>query len=156
MTKQSAKFHSHIELHCDLDLARSNPIFPQHTLAYDAKFICRWTSSLEDIVKTVIFWLHKPSVWPGHWTNFSAWHSGSWCCINIQSLVTKSSVVQKTSSRQTFVNVLNLHCDLHLECSNPIFPQNTPSSDTVLPNQVWLQTDWQFRRFSRNTHILII
>ena len=40
-------------LRCDLDLQRSNPIFPQDTLAYDVvlsiKFGCKRTSSLEDI-----------------------------------------------------------------------------------------------------------
>ena len=46
-------------------------------------------------------------------------------------LVTKCSVVQKVDSRQTFTNILNLHCDLDLEHSNPIFPQDIPASDAV-------------------------
>ena len=41
-------------LRCDLDLERSNSVFPQDTLAYDAalsnKFGCKRTSNLEDIV----------------------------------------------------------------------------------------------------------
>ena len=41
-------------LRFDLDLERSNSVFPQDTLAYDAalsnKFGCKRTSSLEDIV----------------------------------------------------------------------------------------------------------
>ena len=37
--------------------------------------------------------------------------------------------------------ILNFHCDLDLEHSNPIFPQDTLAYDAVLPNQVWLQTD---------------
>ena len=49
---------------------------------------------------------------------------------------------------------MNLHCTLDLECSNLIFPQNTPAYDAVLSNQVWLQTDQQFRRYN-NTEILI-
>ena len=86
-------------------------------LYYQTKFDCKLTS---------IFWLYKPSLWPLHWTqwsNFSAWHSGLWCCLIILGLVTKCSVVQKILSRQTFTNILNLRCDLDLECSNPIFPQ---------------------------------
>ena len=53
-------------------------------------------------------------------------------------------------------NILNPCCDLDLEHSNPIFPQNTPAYDAVLSNQVWLQTDQQFRRYNRNSHILIM
>ena len=52
---------------------------------------------------------------------FSAWHSGSWCCITLLNLVTKCSVIQKISSEQTFTDILNLHCDLDLKGSNPIF-----------------------------------
>ena len=57
---------------------------------------------------------------------------------------------------QTFTNILNLRCDLNLACSNPIFPQDTPAYDASLPNQVWMQIDQQFRRYDRNSHILII
>ena len=128
-------------------------------LYYQTKRGCKWASSLEDIVEIVIHWLYKPMLWPWHWrqwTNFSAWNSISWCSISKPSLVTKCSVVQKNSSGQTFTNILNLHCDLDLKCSNPIFPQDTPANDAVLPNQVWLQTYQQFRRYSRNSYILII
>ena len=52
---------------------------------------------------------------------FSTEHSGLWCCITTPSLVTKCSVVQKISSRQTFTDILNLCCDLDFECSNPVF-----------------------------------
>ena len=38
-------------------------------------------------------------------------------------------------------NILNLSCDLDLECSNPIFAQGTLAYDVLLPNQVWLQMD---------------
>ena len=65
-------------------------------------------------------------------------------------------MVQKISFQQTFTNILNLHCDLDLEHSNPIFQQNTPAYDAVLSNQVWLQADQQFRRHSKNSHILFI
>ena len=58
---------------------------------------------------------------------FSAWHSRLGCCISIPGLATKYSVVQKISSGQTFTNILTLCCDLDLECSNAIFPQDTPA-----------------------------
>ena len=108
-------------------------------LYHQTKFGCKLTSSLEDTSEIVIFWLHKPLLWPWlwtHWTNFSAWYSGLWCCTTIPGLVTKCSVVQKISSRQTFTDILNLHCDLGLERSNPIFLQNTPVYDAALSNQV--------------------
>ena len=59
-------------------------------------------------------------------------------------------------SRQTFTDILNLRCDLDLEHSNPTFPQNTLAYDAVLSNQVCLQMDRQFRKCSKNSHILII
>ena len=39
---------------------------------------------------------------------------------------------EKTSSRKTFTDILNFHCDLDLECSNPVFPQDTLAYDAVL------------------------
>ena len=72
-------------------------------------------------------------------------------------LVTKCSVVQKIWSRQTFTIILNLRCDLDLERRNTFFffSQDTPAYDAVLTNQVWLQIDQHFRRYSKNSHILI-
>ena len=55
-----------------------------------------------------------------------------------------------------WTNMLNLCCDLDLEHSNTIFPQDTPAFDAVLSNQVWLQTDQKFRRHSKSNYILII
>ena len=60
-------------------------------LCYQTKFGVKWSSSLEEIAEIVIFWIYKPSLLPWHWrqwTNFSAWHSGLWCCIIISSLIT--------------------------------------------------------------------
>ena len=37
---------------------------------------------------------------------------------------------------QTNINIFNLRCDLDLERSNPIFPQDTLAYDAVLSNQV--------------------
>ena len=46
-------------LRCDLDLERSNPIFQQDSLAYNAvvsnRVGCKRTSSLEDIVEIIMF-----------------------------------------------------------------------------------------------------
>ena len=65
-------------------------------------------------------------------------------------------MVQKILSGQTFTNILNFCCDLDLEHSNPIFPQDTQAYDAVLSYHVWLQTDQQFRRYSKTSNILII
>ena len=59
-------------------------------------------------------------------------------------------------SGQTFTDILNLHCDLDLQRSNPIFPQDTPAYDAALSKKVWLQTNQHFRRYSKNSHSLII
>ena len=58
--------------------------------------------------------------------------------------------------KKTFTDILNLHCDLDLQCSNPILPQETRAYDAVLSNQIWLQTDQRFRRYNRNSNVLII
>ena len=60
--------------------------------------------------------------------------------------------MKKISSGQTFTDMLNLCCDLDLECSNPIFQQDTLSYDAILPNQIWLQTNQQFRRYNRKSY----
>ena len=36
-------------------------------LYYYTKSGCKRTSSLEDIIEIVSFWLHKSSLWPWHW-----------------------------------------------------------------------------------------
>ena len=46
----------------------------------------------------------------------------------------KCFVVHKISSGQIFTDILNLHCDLDLERSNPILPQDTLAYNAVLPN----------------------
>ena len=122
-------------------------------LYYKTKFGCKLNSRLEDTTALVTYGLHKPMLWPWHWTqrtSFSARHSGLWCCITIPGLVTKCSVVQKILSGQAFTNILNCRCDLDLEHSNPIFPQDTLAYDAVLPNKLWLQTDKKLRRYNRN------
>ena len=133
------------------------------TRAYDAVLSNQvWLQTDQQFrryIRNYILTIYKPLQWLWHWTqwtNISAWHSGLWCCITILGLVTKCPAVQKVLSRQTFTNILNLHCDLDLERSNPIFPQDTPAYDVVLSYQVWLQMDQKFRRYNRNSHILII
>ena len=64
--------------------------------------------------------------------------------------------MEEISSGQTFTDILNLHRDLALKRSNPIFPQDTLAYNAVLSNQVWLKTDQQFRKYSQNSHILNI
>ena len=46
-------------------------------------------------------------------------------------------------------NILNLYCDSNFERNNPVLPQDTLAYEVVLPNQVWLQMDQQFRRYSK-------
>ena len=66
-------------------------------------------------------------------------------------------MIQKISSAyRPFSHISSLCCDLDLEHSNLIFPQDTPAYDAVLTNQVWLQRDQQFRRHNENSQILII
>ena len=121
-------FTNILHLRCDLDLECSNPSFHRTLwlmmLYYQTVFGCKPTSSLEDTTEIVKFWLiYKPSLWPWHWrqwTHLSAWHSGSWCCMTLPSLVTECSVVQKISE-QTITNILDLHCNPDLKCSNPFF-----------------------------------
>ena len=67
----------------------------------------------------------------------------------------KSFVVQKISG-QIFTDIFNLRF-VDLERSDSIFfPQDTMAYNAVLLNRVWLQTDQQLGRYSRNSHILII
>ena len=86
-----------LTLHSDLDRKCSNPFFfkyfdqtsPHCHLdledSYLVSLLVLWAQSLEDSKQF-----------------FSAWLSGSWCCITIPNLVTKWSAVQKISSKQTF------------------------------------------------------
>ena len=67
---------------------------------------------------------------------------------------TKMFCGSEDNTGQIFTDIFNLRCDLDLEHSNPIFPQDTLAYNVVLSNRVWLQTDQQFGRCSRNSHIL--
>ena len=152
-----------LNLRCDLDLKRSNPISPQGTLVYDAMLSNQvWLQTGQQFRRhnrnshiltiealTVTLTLKQ-------WTNFFARHSGLWFCITTPGLVKKCSVVQKILSGQTFTDILNLCCDLDLESSNRVFPQDTATYNAVLLNQVWWQTDQQFRWYSKNSLIFIV
>ena len=54
----------------------------------------------------------------------------------------------------TNTDILTLHCDLALECSTLIFPQDTLSYDRLSLDHIWLPKNQQFRRYS--SHILIV
>ena len=56
----------------------------------------------------------------------------------------------------TNINILTFHCDLDLECSNPIFSQDTLAYDDVSSDHVWLPRNQQFGKCSRKSNILII
>ena len=152
-----------LNLPCDLDLEHSNPFFPQDTPAYDAVLTNQvWLQTeqqfrrynrhshlliISDLavaltLNTVnqFFCMALWLIMPHNHTRFGH----------------KCSVVQKISSKQTFTNILNLRCDRDLQCSNPIFPMDTLAYDGVLSKHVWLQTGQHFRRFRKNSYILII
>ena len=150
--------HCILNLLCDLDLEHSNPFFHwtlwPMMLYYQTKFSCKPTSSLEDTTETVLFWLSKPSLWPWpwtQWTNFSAWHSGFWYCLAIPGLVTNAQDIVWTNVHWHFEP--SLWPWPWLQQSH--LPQDTQAYDAVLSNQVWLQTDKQFRKYSENSNILI-
>ena len=140
-------------LRCDLDFKCCNPIFSQDALAYDSlssdqvwlpknqQFRRCSSQSPILIIRALAVTLTLKTA-----SSFcSVWHSGSFSCITIPGLVTKGFAVQRMSSRQIFTDIFNLCCDPDLKCSTPIFPQYTLAYDAVLWNQVWLQTDQQFK-----------
>ena len=144
-----------LTLDCKLDLECSYPIFFQKTLwllmmYHQTKFSCQGNNTSQDVAERVIVWSQEPWLWPWREDSkqllISTWHSGSWCYITIPSLARKCSAFQTISSTQTLTSIFNLCCDLDLEHSHPIFPQNTPVYDAVLSIQLWLQIDQQFRR----------
>ena len=78
---------------------------------HQTKFGSKRISNSEDIIEAVIFWPYEPLLWPWplRWPiNLFAWHSGSWWCITIPSLVPKCSAVQKIPSWQSFIDIFNL------------------------------------------------
>ena len=129
-------------LGCDLDLEGNNPLFPQDALAYDNLSLDQvWLPKNQQFRRyssqsnVLIIWALAVTLTLKTANNFCfAWHSGSFCSITIPCLVTKCFVVHKISSGQIFNDILNLRCDLDLERSNPILPQDTLAYNAVLPN----------------------
>ena len=114
-----------LTLWCDLECECSHPILLIKLwlmmMYHQTMFGCRWINSSVDITDRVIFRSYKLDLENRRKKKIPARNAGSWCCITIPSLVTKCSAVQSTSSGQTFTDILNLCCDLDLECSNPFF-----------------------------------
>ena len=54
------------------------------------------------------------------------------------------------------INILTLHCDLDLEGTNQLFPQDPLTYDNLSSDQVWLPKNQQFRRYSSQSNVLII
>ncbi len=131
-----------LTLRCDLDLEGNNPLFPQDALAYDNLSSDQvWLPKNQQFRRyssqsnVLIIWALAVTLTLKTANNFCfAWHSGSFCSITIPCLVTKCFVVHKISSGQIFTDILNLRCDLDLERSNPILPQDTLAYNAVLPN----------------------
>ena len=110
---------------CIPDFEYSNSIFYWTPwlmmIYYQSTFGCKTITSSEDIVKTVIFWTYKPSLWPSPWKQqphfFGGWDYTQQWCTTIPSWVTKGWVVEKISPRQT-TESFN---DLDLKLSNPVY-----------------------------------
>ena len=143
--------HTHTHNHYNMLILWKTTLKNQtRFVALCSKFGCKQTSSLEDIVEIVIYYLYNPSLWPWHWRKWT-----NFFCMTLWLMMlhnhTKWSAVQKISSGQTFTDILNLCCDLHLQCNNHIFLWSSLAYDVILSNQVWLKTDQWFQRNSRNS-----
>ena len=176
--------HHNLNLHCDLDLEHSFPIFSHNTPAHDvselvdvlspvnhqASYQSWWLwwctikvslvekgSALQNIWEEQSYfdYLNPQCPWPwNQHSNLSISHVLQWWSIT-PSLITWGSVIQEISKR-IFTNILIFHCDLDLENNNTIFSQDTTPYNEVPYNQVWLQKDKLFRRDIRNYSNLLI
>ena len=120
-----------IQLHY---LKSSNLLFPQNTLAYDDVLSDQvWLPRNQQFRKystkshILIIWALVVTLTLKIGNFFSTWHSGSWCYLTITNLVTKYSLIQKTSSGQTFTDILNLCCDLQCCTIKPSLVANQPA-----------------------------
>ena len=145
-----------LNLRCDLDLEHSNSIFQQDILAYGAVLWNQaWLQADQQFRRyngNITWWLYKPSLLLRHWTQWTNFCMTLWL-IMLHKNARFGDKVFCVDIGQTFTNILNLCCDLKLGCSNLIFPQDTPAYDAVLWNEVWMQMDQQFRRYSKNSQI---
>ena len=64
----------------------------------------------------------------------------------IPTLVTKDSVVQKVSSRQTVTGISNTCCYLDQEHNNPVFSVGKLAYNDIPSNQVWRQKNHEQAR----------
>ena len=58
----------------------------------------------------------------------------------------------------TNINILTLHCDFDLECSNPLLffsSQDTLAYDDVSSDQVWLPRNQQLKKYSRKSTVTL-
>ena len=133
--------HWDSEPFCDLDLDHNKAIQSFHKttlhlmmMCHQTKFSCKKFSSSDNILKShVLIILSLTVTLTLKRENQSFW-STIWLIMihHIPSLVVKGSAFQKISSGQTFTDILNLCCDLDLECRNPIFQKDTLAYDVVL------------------------
>ena len=98
---------------------------------------------VQKLFPEVIFWGFEPTLRPWPWRyqpKLFTWHSRSCWLINIPSSIKKGYVVQKILSGQIFPAILNRHCVLDLEDSNPKLSHYTPPCDDAPLYQICLQT----------------
>ena len=104
-------------------------------LYYKAKSGYKPTSSLEDTTEIVIFSLTLNTV--NNFFCMTLWL----IMLHYHTRFGNKMFFGSEDIIQTFTDILNLCCGLELECSNPIFQQDTLAYNVVLSNQLWLQMD---------------
>ena len=125
-----------LTLRYDLDPECSNPtFFTGHSGLW-------WRIIRPSLVaKESTFWLYEPSLWPWPWRlqqqqqNFPHDTLAHNAASPYQIWQQNVQWFRKKSPGKTFIDILNLLCDLEIERSNPIFQQDTLALDAVLSNQ---------------------
>ena len=134
-------YFDYMILNCDLDLEGNNPLFPQDALAYDNLSSDQvWLPKNQQFRRysrennILIIWALVVTLTLEIAHNF--FPMTLWLImLNHHTMFgNKCFVVHKISLGQIFTDILNLHCDLDLERSNPILPQDTLAYNAVLPN----------------------
>ena len=154
-----------LTLHCDLDPECSNPSF--FSTGHSSLWWCiirpKWLPRNQQFRKyrkkshIMIIWALTVTLTLKIATTTTFSHMALWLMmLHDHTKFGNKMFCDSENIIPTVTHILNLHCDLALERSNPIFQQDTLAYDAVLSNQVWLQTNQQFRWYSRNNHILII
>ena len=120
-------------------------------LYHQTKFGCQRINSSENTVERVIFWSYEPHCDLDLEDSNSIFHMTLWLMMLHHHTIFGNKIFCDSE------NIIRIKIQLHyLKSSNLLFPQNTLAYDAVLSNKVWLQTDQQFRRYIRSSHILII